>query len=522
MIATTVRNPLCRISILSSGGYKAQRLTPDELIPSLLEVTTSRDLSQPAGRFQITLLPRPAGGAFGQKTWHDLIHPMDQITIKMWVPPNPERVVMTGFVDTVVEQFSIGGGRPSRVVVVAGRDYGKLLLVSKFYALDLANDQIPQQMRIRMAMMKEGMDALTNGMRYRTGGKLVISSEIPPKSDEGQSPGEFSLELRAYIEKGVIPKTSWTPNDTIKMLWKVFVMPQYEDMQRAFDAGLPSIDLVIQAEDSEGLETYSPYYIPNSVQPYTDLWSIFRSFQHAPWRELFWEETAEGPRLYYRSTPWLRFDGHEVQTGSFAGVSVVRIHKDEVIESTLGRYDEAVFNLFFSHLAIANGITSKTRTFGTPYQGAWLGEPFQTNPYLVGLKETILPESSSDFKRMGIRPFEVSSPYFDLDANVPEGEQGDRILTARLLAYDWNRRLVEAFDHGGMLEGGTLSIRGTETIRVGSYLSLIPTGIYSYISGVTHRFRWGTQQDGHFVTTLNLTRGRGHLARTEKAIPGRV
>lgn len=518
MISTTTRGPLCSVTIVSNGGYGTRRIPPDLLQPSILDVTTRRALDQAAGQFQITLLPRPAGGVFGAQTWHDLVHPMDHVTIQMWVPPRKPRVVMTGFVDAILDQFSIAQGRPNHTIVIAGRDYGKLLLISKLYALDLKGERIPQRLRI-FRMMQQGLDALTNSYRYRMtseGTGLVPTSELPPQSDTSQTPGQPI--------GGPATRVFYTPSLAMQVLWTAFVLPRYEEMQTAYDGALPSIgnevQVTVDAHEDDDLKAYGPYLIPWNVQPYTDLWSIFRAFQHAPWRELFWEETDEGPRLFYRSTPWLNFAGQLVQP--VAPFEAVDVFDTDRVEYTYGRNDEAVFNFFFTHPAIANTYTQRTRELGISLlEGMYGGTLFQQNPHLLGVGDgrDTLPDSSSAFQRTGIRLFERETPYFEIDPNLPKTDQERLTALARFAAVKWNQKLVEAHNHGGLLEAGTLTLKGNEELKLGVYAREQPSGACAYVSGLSHRFRWGTHQDGHFLTTLTLTRGRGHLVR-ERKMPG--
>src|SRR5204862_5174572 len=66
--------------------------------------------------------------------WQDVLEPMDFVEIWCWIPPRvPDRPIMRGFIDTVREDFDIASGTPDKWITIAGRDYGKLILITKLY-----------------------------------------------------------------------------------------------------------------------------------------------------------------------------------------------------------------------------------------------------------------------------------------------------------------------------------------------------------------------------------------------------
>jgi hypothetical protein len=155
-----------------------------------------------------------------------------------------------------------------------------------------------------------------------------------------------------------------------------------------------------------------------------------------------------------------------------------------------------------------------TSTVGaSPLEGFFLGD-FQSNPHLVGLRAGAFETLESDYRRHGLRIHEVRTPYLDWEYGAKEGAIRDRILALRGLGVDWNQRLRQALDHGALLEAGTFTLKGDERLTIGTYLEL--ESARYYIEGVTHLFRQGTGPgDGMFLTTAQVTRGRGHLVRAQ-------
>ena len=517
VIHTKTRNPFCTVSIISNGGMASVPVDSKLLQPSLLSVTTSRDIHSAAGTFQITLLPRRAGGAFGALTWNDIIHPMDHVTIRMWVPPNKPRIVMTGFVDTIADQFTIAGGRPAHSIVVTGRDYGMLLLVTKLFMFDYNREGIPQPLKI-IGAFQVGMDALTNARKYRTHQSVIASSEIIPGVDSGSGAGTWGPEQEAGLPA---PSPQYTPINVLKVLWNLIVKPQYQQMQTFFEERLPPIDFIVDVNSSEDDEliTYAPYMVLQRAQ-YTDAWTLFRNFQHRPWRDLYWEDTDDGPRFFYRSAAWLDFDGTLIMPSD---VDVVPIEERDLIDYSLGRHAEAIRNFFMTNMAVGEAYTQASKLYGVDIQGMYAPGPiFQSNPYLVGAAGRItFPESSSDFHRVGLRPMEEGSIYIDTKPNQTKEFAEEAKQRTMLLGVQWNQKLVDAFNHGGLLESGTMSVQGTEAAKIGCYIKVMPEGANYYVEGISHRFQWGTQpQDGHFITSMAVSRGRGHLLRTGQGGPG--
>ena len=115
---------------------------PEDLLnASIMHIRTARQMGSAAGSFQITLLPRAY-----HPPWSTRIQPMSYVEISLWVPPRPKQIVMRGFVDTVAETFSIESGTPHHQVIIAGRDFGKIPLITKLFYLDLDRKKIPQDL----------------------------------------------------------------------------------------------------------------------------------------------------------------------------------------------------------------------------------------------------------------------------------------------------------------------------------------------------------------------------------------
>lgn len=149
------------------------------------------------------------------------------------------------------------------------------------------------------------------------------------------------------------------------------------------------------------------------------------------------------------------------------------------------------------------------------------------NPYLVGHQASDKSGvKRADYNIMGFRLSEVRTPYLDFDHRISKEQIEVRLRDVRLQGHAENLKKVRAYDHEAVLEFGVFHVRGDERIKFGHYLQLgdstllrLGNGTQYYVEGVTHTFQQGSaMEDGTFVTTAEVSRGRGHLMR--KGIKG--
>jgi hypothetical protein len=508
VIETKTRAPNFDLVIIHSGPIGSTTPLPGDLLrQSVQEITVSRSLGQATGTFQITLTPRLIGKGM---TWVDVIQPMDYVEISMWVPPRPKKVVMRGFVDTVSESLSIGGGHPGHCVIVAGRDYGKLTLITKVYALDFLGKgpQFPEFAE----QFQKGLDALTNGREYRGG----IVRETEDRRDVRQlsaSEGEINITRGGGA---VVPKDTYSSVEVMNAIWQLLFLPQFNMISFSFGGvqiKYPAMKFEVDQSEEIELETFSPYFNTQIWHHYADVWSFFRAYQHDPWRELFWEEGDDTPTLYYRSAPWLDRAGQIIMPG--ADVKTIMFGDADIIDRALSRTDSQIINYIFTHTAIGQMYTLHAAQDGVD-AGAMFShaELFRGNPFLIGLKQETDQDRYSSYELHGLRIKEFSTPYFDFQAEqLAKKKWLSESEKMRITGERWNRKLVRAFDHNGELESGAFSLKGNEELKIGCFLEH-ENGIRYYVENVAHRFQYGqSPQTGSFTTHVGVTRGRGHLAR---------
>lgn len=477
-------------------------LTSQALRDSVLSISVQKRLSEPAGAFSLILAPRRrelAGG--GTSSWHDVLQPMSFVEIALWTPPRDRRVVMRGFVDVVEDRFTIEGGRPVRRIAVLGRDYGKLLLTTRLYWHDAFSEHLELFQRWQAAQA-----AL-----------LGWGAEELDLNDPAALPGEPNLPRpHAPPGRGTRYRVQFTPGEMQRLIWNGFMAPRLEDLTRRYAGDVPVPALAFeQGDDEDTLRTIDPVFVDRAVQPFIDVWSLMRRYQHDPWRELFFDEGEEGPLLRYRPAPWLDLNGDYVQ-GRAASVDEWQLEADQIIDYALARSDAAIANLFLTRPQGFDAFAMAAKAYpevGTGLEGVLGGERLKGNPYLVDTDD-------QGYRLHGLRVMEVATPFFDVDQDLRATTIAERITEIVRQGKAANIALARAHDHGAWLEAGHLTIRGDERIRPGHYVKQPERGARLYVEGVAHHFRQGTQPgDGTFRTVLEVGRGRGHIARAVGGAP---
>ena len=221
--------------------------------------TTSKNLAQPEGTFNIGLVPRKVKG---ESTWADLIEPMDYVEIRASATGQKTNgklpIIMRGFVDSVGEGFAIGatGGPSEPRITIAGRDYSKLLIVWQILYLWTQNSTA------NMAAYQSGF-----GLFYNYGLQLVAAP--------------LQQFFTNIFHKMVDPITSG-----IQQNWM----------------SIPNFRADIELPDYEMSLT--------PVMSYTgSFFNLFSYFSSPPFGECFVWDDDTSPVLTTRVTPYHSYDG---------------------------------------------------------------------------------------------------------------------------------------------------------------------------------------------------------------------
>jgi hypothetical protein len=540
-ITTEIREPQFRVRLYTKHLGRMDETQTGQaqanfvaLQASVLGITVDRRLGQPAGVFSLTLLPKRLPAPWNTRSWDDVIAAMDFIEILIGVPPRNLRLVMRGFVDTVNRARDLSSGKPRHVIHVAGRDYGKLLLVTKLYFFDSLNPRFS---------LFERFEAAASALFGWSGNPTPPVTQTPKQNASRFTP-EQVMGLLFHGANPTPPTTPPAAPPPTGSLTEGFYRPGEREILAAMavlnNAGIPPMTLNSDAASQDpweqNLGTWNPVLFQQGFAPLTDLWSLLRVYQHAPWRELYVRDTWTGPELVYRPAPWLDFDGNPVQDvpndPTLSGtLETWDMDEHDIVSTSLSRSESDVRNFFFCY---PNGF----QQFAQHVQRApaltegFTDSPFQGNPYLVGVPGAtdLAPlndaYSFSDWRLYGFRPFEVPTPYFDWDTGILLKELYPMLRAISAQGAEGARRLAQAFGHGDTLESGHVSLKGDERVEIGHYVRLwdpVVLGARYYIEGCRQTFHRGTTQDGsptegRFLTDLLVTRGRGWLVRNGRAV----
>jgi hypothetical protein len=474
-------------------------------------------MGETAGSFTLTFVPRKLSNIRNAGGWQDVLECMDFVEIWAWIPPRkPDRPLMRGFIDTVGEEFSIASGKPQRRVVITGRDYGKIIWFTKLY--DIVSDEA-----VTIELLKKWHQGFMNLFAWTK----TAPDDIPPPERPPMVSGQKDAGM------------SFTPSEIEQVMFESFYKPQEKLVLGTFNNALPAMAFSSQVgndKEEEKTRCYSPAFMGRGAIPFTDLWSLMTAYQHKPWRELYVTEEPDAPHLIYRNAPWLDLFGQYVQP--ISPNKLWQLHDTEIVQYTLMRSENPITNFFFTYPEMFGGLAILVKELPRQLEG-YFDPKLASNPYLqqgntvpFGITTPVVPVPAptdiplASYQRFGFRLGEFSTPYMNWERKTKGDTIPTMIADSRVQCLAWNKRIVEAMIFNHLLEFGSLTVKGDERIQMGDYVSLedrgralgaIPGNITGgpryYVEEVIQHFKVADKQDGFFVTTLQVSRGRGHLVR---------
>jgi len=520
-VSVLLRKPRVDVTIIQhvrlTNNPVSSPISSAVLAPAIISVTTNRQMGD-AGGFQIVLnlSPPPTGyltpNGDKARTWKDVLLPMDAVQIVAEVDtPNGlvGEVIMRGFIDYVGMMANYSGGGPQRTIIIAGRDYHRILLSQVYFA----SGGQPNGMAI--------MDRWDKDF-------LQLQAQFDKINTER---GQGDVQDRDGI----------TAKKVMTILYDFYAaifdeLPNYfiNTDTDGFNVETPNLYLAAidgDPRDSD-LETFDPAINLTNSEPFIGLKDIFEAYGHAPWREMFFDDYIEGGDInsyfIWRPTPWLNIDGGIIQFDSvdsltglktYNGGQAWRITSDQLIEMSVGVDDSQVINFIATYPGIFTNLTDAAKVFGHPLESLAFGD--NTNPAVRGLKNAF---ETSSYKLYTWKPYDFRTAYFDLNGGNDNTKQPDAVKKIGLKTQVWNQRLVDALGHQEMLDSGSCVIRGNPLIHMGHYVGIqepgtpwpsgVPLFVLYYVAGVQHAFNYPREisgSQGSYTTTLSLTRGRSRL-----------
>lgn len=270
-------------------------------------IVTEKSIDSPTGTFTLTFLDKPqnVGEVVGPGTLspglesvYGLVESMDAVEIRMWSgkgrQPDPLPIKMRGIVTRVRRERSMSpDGKPRRVVIITGHDYGKFLQMYQLLYLS-GYDGAKPLLTAHNFFEQFGMD-VTNTMTCGDFVKTLLKQAINPLIEE--------------------------------------LFPNYNSMPHNIVADLQSHGMMSNSFQNERGSVY-------------DLAKTFMDVDH--WNEFFIQDRESGVYLVWRPKPY--FDlmtGDNIQDMPVPP-AICTISNDMIMSISQQRDDEDVYNYFYT------------------------------------------------------------------------------------------------------------------------------------------------------------------------------
>jgi hypothetical protein len=451
---------------------------PLDISKYVLECSFSKTMSDPAGTFQFTLpndrdwkdvIQRGCWGLIYMSQDGGLSIPKNSDT------PNIDALSQQGnklrgiiFIERVAPKGMVGGERGEFDVefIVTGRDFGVVYVENEiFYNRLYAEGKIQEAAAGELGVQQNRNTADL----LKTLHKAFFS------------PQELGITLEGDSITKAIPLQWLLPSQLFQAL----------DLKRKrpSDSYFGNIADVLNFSD-----TLCSYPVENPMTLINGkAWDRLRSYSIEPFHELFPETDDDGkPKLTFRYLPWKTSTGRALgklneKVMSMIDVPRVLLKTVDLLEWDIGEDTHSRFNYFFT--------TLDTSLFTAESTAAVLKD---TSP------ETGFPRiQKNSIRRNGLRLM-----YTTVNALIQLGsEKADEDLL-----FLHNELMYEYWNNSVFFESGTMTIIGSNDIKIGKVLELEAGTPYNggkifYIESYTDSYTVNEQGTGFWTQSLNLTRG---------------
>ena len=488
-----------------SINFEVKISTKAGLIPlreRVLRIETNTTLEL-VSQFRIVFTPEEDTNG---QTVYDIVEPMSYVEISVSKTTLPNlTTVLRGFVTSINKSVDLSSGKPVRVIVVTGENYGKIIRWSYiFYGANLSPKQLGALATEFPAFAGYGIDMLT----------------------QDATPAHFVTDV---FNKIVLPNFV-----LLKKILNSKASGLLSNQTNKQDSVIGGFYLAIDSDGVNGTRTGIDLVVndPSAGAQNISMLELLNDFAGKPWNEMYIDERPDASYLVFRPTPWRDRDGNWV--GNTAGINTVNVNSqnnttlqtipnispDKIVALELTRSDEQTYNYYFTDCMFwfpdipweLFTLSLAAKGNGSTYDPLYVAQGYAdklafSRAELFGFRPLKIP-----FRYLAIKdPIRASEKYAgtDIEAFNKLLAQDGYMLSAGSL---YNLILYNAMEHNSALEFGSAVISGDETIRPGMYIQMQPdrkdTKHFYYVTSVRHSI---VPFDGLFTTTLELARGEGWI-----------
>ncbi|MCY0856877.1 hypothetical protein [Cupriavidus sp. D39] len=404
-----------------------------------------------------------------QDTLYALIEPMDAIEIYMAgsaykKAPSGPPIMMRGFVSSVQRMEGMSAdGKPSRMIVVSGQDYGKIMQILQIFNMPFGQDVA----------------------------STVTSFPFFARFGFESRPMTAEVFIGTVFDKVVNPYLA--------------TMRENPDGTTASTAPLLPIKTDIQSNGEQvspfGVGGWSHGTMQGLITQFCDI---------GPWNEFFIEDREDAPYAVYRPNPFRDAATASLILPGAAAPAITDVTRADVVTMTCERSDATVGNYYWvgsPRFSIVHGSVALAVAFQSSAKGGpktvYVDDYGNVNPALYGTRK--MEEAT-----------QMAGPDEQYNGN---GLNGSALEQSKLGQLDWitlrREQLIAQNRDNVVFETGSLHLKGNEAIRAGTYVRLNSGDMRHlyYVVSVTHDFA----PFGNYFTTVAFERGTGFIDRTTRS-----
>jgi len=446
-------------------------------------VRVTKSVRGGAGAFSIAF-PDQIYAGIGD-TLYALIEPMDSIEIYMagnafkYVGTGLP-IMMRGFVSNVQRQRGMSAdGKPTRMVLVSGQDYGKILQICQTFNLPFGP----------------------------TVGVALSSFPFFARFGFSNTPMTVTDFLTTVLTKVVNP----------------YLKAMRENPDGSINTQAPLTPLTLDCQNSGdkvsafGVGGWNQGTMDALIHQFTDI---------GAWNECYIEDRTAGPYLVFRPNPYM-----DAATGAYifndvTAPTITQISDADVVTMSTERSDANVGNYYWVESPrFLYNYDSTARAVA--YQSAQSAEAVafdsaqSAEAGVIGGTVFVTTYGNCNPALYGLRKMEEQTQMAGGDELYNGmGLNGISLPKAKSAALDWvtARREALIFQNRDnvVFETGSIHLKGNENAKAGTYLQLTEgqgTPSQYYIDSVTHDY----DPFGNYFTTAQFSRGTGFISRAQQS-----